>query len=113
MTAGRAVLQDVLEYIEGMREHDVPYHVRFAIDTGAASTARGLPRASSTVQGLVAADLTLCSGCWLVAVRQVQLLTLTCCVLCCRRCACWPLVHGQGAGRHHLPAAPAGSAAAC
>jgi hypothetical protein len=27
-------LQDVLEYIEGMREYDVPYHVRFAIDTG-------------------------------------------------------------------------------
>lgn len=30
-------LQDVLEYIEGMREHDVPYHVRFAIDTGKGS----------------------------------------------------------------------------
>lgn len=29
-------LQDVLEYIEGMREYDVPYHVRFAIDTGKA-----------------------------------------------------------------------------
>jgi len=28
------VVQDVLEYIEGMREYDVPYHVRFAIDTG-------------------------------------------------------------------------------
>lgn len=32
-----ADLQDVLEYIEGMREHDVPYHVRFAIDTGKGS----------------------------------------------------------------------------
>jgi DNA polymerase elongation subunit (family B) len=28
-------LQDVLECIVGMREYDVPYHVRFAIDTGA------------------------------------------------------------------------------
>jgi hypothetical protein len=26
--------QDVLESIVGMREYDVPYHVRFAIDTG-------------------------------------------------------------------------------
>jgi hypothetical protein len=33
-------LQDVLEYIVGMREYDVPYHVRFAIDTGALCTAR-------------------------------------------------------------------------
>jgi hypothetical protein len=31
-------VQDVLEYIEGMREYDVPYHVRFAIDTGEAQT---------------------------------------------------------------------------
>lgn len=28
-------MQDVLECIVGMREYDVPYHVRFAIDTGA------------------------------------------------------------------------------
>jgi DNA polymerase epsilon subunit 1 len=44
------VLQDVLEYIEGMREHDVPYHVRFAIDTGAAHTGTGPPQASRTAQ---------------------------------------------------------------
>jgi hypothetical protein len=30
-----AAPQDVLECIVGMREYDVPYHVRFAIDTGA------------------------------------------------------------------------------
>lgn len=27
-------LQDVQECLMGMREYDVPYHVRFAIDTG-------------------------------------------------------------------------------
>jgi hypothetical protein len=32
--AAAAVVQDVLECIVGMREYDVPYHVRFAIDTG-------------------------------------------------------------------------------
>ena len=29
----RALPQDALESIVEMREHDVPYHVRFAIDT--------------------------------------------------------------------------------
>ena len=31
--AGKERLQDALESIVEMREHDVPYHVRFAIDT--------------------------------------------------------------------------------
>ena len=29
--------QDVTEFLEDLREYDVPYHVRFAIDTGTRS----------------------------------------------------------------------------
>jgi hypothetical protein len=49
------LVQDVLECIVGMREYDVPYHVRFAIDTGArqrcVSGALYLMVLASVVQG--------------------------------------------------------------
>ena len=61
--------QDVSEYIEGMHEYDVPYHVRFAIDTGevACNRERGdSPLAGSRHTWLI----VLCRG---GGVQQVQL----------------------------------------
>lgn len=61
--------QDVLECLLGMREYDVPYHVRFAIDTG-----------ESAATGSTALMYVHCSGrCTLAAQTAGAVLLRTAC----------------------------------